>query len=110
MGEEERKEGLRISRREFLAAAGAGVVGIAAGFIAGVAVAPGKERVVEKPVTKVETQVQTVTETTTETQVKEVPVRLAYKREKIANVRDLAEGKPLTTTYMGKPIIVLKLG
>jgi len=94
----------RIGRREFLALAGVGVAGLVVGYLAGRVTAPARE------VVRTETVTTPVT-TTVEKQVTvEVPVVKRYERVKVANVRDLAVGRPLTASYMGKPIVVLKLG
>jgi len=88
----------RIGRREFLALAGVGVAGLVVGYLAGRVTAPARE------------VVRTETVTTTVEKIVEVPVVKRYERVKVANVRDLAVGRPLTASYMGRPIVVLKLG
>ena len=92
----------RIGRREFLSLAGVGVAGLVVGYLAGRVTAPAREVVRTETVTttvEVEKQVPV-----------EVPVVKRYERVKVANVRDLAVGRPLTASYMGRPIVVLKLG
>ncbi len=111
-------QGPNLDRRRFLAVSAAGILGLAVGYLTGRATAP-VERVVEtktetSTVTETNTVTSTVTRATTETATRTVTETLRveprYERVKIANIRDLAEGKPLNTSYMGKPIIVLKLG
>jgi len=125
VGEEGEKRD-SISRREFLAISAAGIVGLAVGYFTGRATAPVKEVVKTQTVTQTRTATATTTATATETLERTVtttatetetttttvekPVLKAYERVKIANVRDLSVGRPLQTSYMGKPIVVLKLG
>ncbi len=118
--EGERKNSM--SRREFLAISAAGIVGLAVGYFAGRATAPVKEVVKPQTVTQTKTETttatttatetleRTVTTTETETTTVEKEVLKVYERVKIANIRDLGVGKPLQTSYMGRPIVVLKLG
>ena len=93
-----------LNRRKFLAISASGIVGLAVGYIAGRATAPVEKVVETRTVTKPVEKVVTKTET------KVVEVEKKYERVKIANIRDLQEGKPLNATYMNKQIVVLKLG
>ena len=93
-----------LNRRKFLAISASGIVGLAVGYIAGRATAP-VEKVVET-----RTITEPVEKVVTKTETKVVEVEKKYERVKIANIRDLQEGKPLNATYMNKQIVVLKLG
>ena len=113
-----------VTRRQFLGIVGAGIVGLTVGFLAGRQAAPVREVVRTETVTATETTTTTATvtttspvtvtetETVTQTRVveKPVPVVKRYERVRLANVRDLRVGQPLIREYMGKPVIVLKLG
>ena len=110
MASERDEKGLTMTRRQFLLASATGVAGLVVGYLAGRATAPVRE--VTTTVTETETQIETVTETTTETvtQAVEKPVEKRYERVKVANINELAVGKPITRTYMGKQIVIIKLG
>lgn len=101
MGEKTEGSG-RVSRREFIVASGVGVAGIILGYLAGRSTAPAREVLREVTIT-------TTTPVERE-KVVEVPVVKAYERVKIANIRDLRVGEPFITSYMGKTVVVLKLG
>jgi len=100
MGEGEGK----ISRRGFIAISAASIAGIAVAYFAGRATAPVRE------VARTETVTVERERPVTTTVTAAVPVLRRYERVRIANIRDLRVGEPLEGSYMGKPIVVLKLG
>ncbi len=101
-----------MTRRQFILASATGVAGLVVGYLAGRATAPAREvtTTVTQARTETVTATETVTETETVTQAVEKPVEKRYEKVKVANISELAVGKPVTRTYMGKPIVVIKLG
>ncbi|BAA81580.1 probable arsenite oxidase small subunit precursor [Aeropyrum pernix K1] len=103
-------KGLRITRREFLAAAGAGAAAFIVGAVVGSTAFPREKEVVKPGPTQTVTATATETATVTETQTQVQLVEKKYPKVKIANVSELREGQPVFKEYIGHRIVVIKLG
>jgi len=91
------------TRRAVVAAAGALVVGGVVGYL----LAPrGAVETVTQTVTRTVTQTQTVTQQVPQP----VPQAKAYERVRLANIRDLANRRPVVRQYMGLNVLLVKLG
>jgi arsenite oxidase small subunit len=96
-------KGVDTTRRMVIAAVG----GLVAGGVLGYLLAPRGVEVKEVPVTQAITQTVTRTETIA---VTPPPPTLTYPRVKLANVRELKVGEPLTRQYLDFNVWIVKLG
>jgi arsenite oxidase small subunit len=97
-------KGVDTTRRMVIAAVGGLVVGGVLGYL----LAPRGVEVKEVPVTQ--TAIQTVTRTETVAVTPPPPPPTMYPRVKLANVRELRVGEPLTRQYLDFNVWIVKLG
>jgi arsenite oxidase small subunit len=94
------------TRRMIIAALGGLAVGGALGYF----LTPTRVEVKEVPVTETVTRTVARTETVTAAPPPPQPLILRYPRVRLANVRDLRPGEPLTRQYLNFRVWVVKLG
>ncbi|BCS92616.1 hypothetical protein L3N51_02389 [Metallosphaera sp. J1] len=105
MSKDKDKGSVDPNRRAVVIGGAAAVAGVAAGIVIGGNAFPRllKETVIEK-------QPEVVTKTVTQTQTVQVPVQQTYQKQMVANYNSLTVGSPVTTTYMGYPITIVRTG
>ncbi|QKQ98994.1 arsenate reductase (azurin) small subunit [Metallosphaera tengchongensis] len=105
MSKDKDKGSVDPNRRAVVIGGAAAVAGVAAGIVIGGEAFPRllKQTVIEK-------QPEVVTKTVTQTVTQQVPVQQTYVKQMIANYNSLSVGQPMTTTYMGYPITVVRTG
>ncbi len=103
MSKDKDKGSVDPNRRAVVIGGAAAVAGIAAGIVIGGEAFPKllKQTVVEK-------QPEVITKTVTVPQ--QVQEQKTYVKQLIANYNSLEVGKPMTTTYMGYTIVVVRTG
>ncbi|MEM0072767.1 MAG: arsenate reductase (azurin) small subunit [Metallosphaera sp.] len=103
MSKDKDKGSVDPNRRAVVIGGAAAVAGVAAGIVIGGNAFPRllKETVIEK-----QPEIVTKTETVTKT----VQVQQTYQKQLIANYNSLSVGKPVTTSYMGYTITVVRTG
>ncbi|WP_240931321.1 arsenate reductase (azurin) small subunit [Acidianus sulfidivorans] len=110
-GEGKKKDQVDSNRRAIVVGVAGAIAGIAAGTIIGGNLFP---KTITHEITEVQPEVKEVqvtkTVTTTVTKTVTKPVPEVYPKVKIANYSQLSVGKPLFTTYMNYPIVVVRTG
>ncbi len=99
------KDKVDPNRRAVVVGGAAAVAGIAAGILIGGNAFPRLETqtvTVKQPIV----EKQTVTTTKTVTQM----VQQAYQKQMVANYSSLTVGKPVSATYMGYPVYIVRTG
>ncbi|ARM75276.1 arsenate reductase (azurin) small subunit [Acidianus manzaensis] len=108
-GEGKKKEPIDSNRRAIVVGVAGAIAGIAAGTVIGGNLFP---KTITHQITEVQPEVKEVqvpvTKTVTQTITKEVPE--VYPKVMVANYNQLTVGKPVITTYMNYPIVVVRTG